>query len=77
MAKAKKKTQKNKSTVLKGLMIILLGVILLVTVVLRASLWKDYPVQSDKALLSISNGDNYSLQNSALFLFSRELYWDS
>lgn len=60
MAKAKKKTQKNKSPVLKGLMIILVGVILLVTVVLRASLWKDYPVQSDKALLSISNGDNYS-----------------
>lgn len=60
MAKAKKKTQKNKSPVLKGFMIILVGVILLVTVVLRASLWKDYPVQSDKALLSISNGDNYS-----------------
>ena len=60
MAKAKKKVQQKKSPVLKGLFIIVLGLILLLVVILRASLWKDYPVQSDKEMLSISNGDNYS-----------------
>ena len=60
MAKAKKKVQQKKSPVLKGLFIIVLGLILLLVVILRASLWKDYPVQSDKEMLSISSGDNYS-----------------
>ena len=60
MAKAKKKVQQKKSPVFKGLFIIVLGLILLLVVILRASLWKDYPVQSDKEMLSISSGDNYS-----------------
>lgn len=60
MTKAKKNAQNNKSPIFKGLIVAVLGIVVLVVVLLRASLWKDYPVQAEKELLAISSGDNYS-----------------
>lgn len=60
-AKAKKKTKKASSFGwLKGILLFAFGSILLLMVLLNASLWKDYPVEGDKQLLSINTGDTYS-----------------
>jgi UPF0755 protein len=59
-AKSKKTLKKNRTTWLKGAVLLCVGFIVLLGLVLKASLWKDYPVQGDKQRLSIGHGDTYS-----------------
>lgn len=66
MVKAKSKSKKShpkakpKSFWLKGSLLFLLGGVLLILVILKASLWKDYPVEGQKQMLTIQSGDTYS-----------------
>lgn len=59
-AKPKKAIKKTKSTLFKGVLIIAVGLILLVTLLLKVSLFKDYPVDGEKQRLNIASGDTYS-----------------
>src|SRR5690606_6310716 len=44
----------------KGIALLLIGLALIVTLILKSSLWKDYPVKGKKQLLAIESGQTYS-----------------
>lgn len=54
------KAKTKSTTKFKGALILLLGCILLIGLVLWSSLFKKYPVEGAKQMLSISQGDTYS-----------------
>ena len=58
--KSKPKNKKKSSSPIKGGLIFLLGVLLVVAIVLWSSLFKSYPVQGQKEMIAISNGETYS-----------------
>lgn len=58
-AKKKNKTSK-KGFPFKGLLLILSGFVLIVGVLLKSSIWKDYPVDGQKQMLAIGAGETYS-----------------
>lgn len=58
--KSKKKNAPAVSRLTKAAGVIVLGIILFVYVVLSSSLLKDYPVEGDKRMLAINQGDTYS-----------------
>ncbi|ANF82134.1 hypothetical protein A3K93_07965 [Acinetobacter sp. NCu2D-2] len=58
--KAKKKNKTSKSFPFKGLILIVVGLLLISGLVLKASLWKAYPVDGDKQRLMIGTGETYS-----------------
>ncbi|MCO8041946.1 endolytic transglycosylase MltG [Acinetobacter bohemicus] len=56
-----KKTNKTNSTgFLKGIALVLIGIILVLGLILKSSLWKAYPVEGQKQLLAIGSGETYS-----------------
>ncbi len=60
-SKSKKKTNTVQSMrALKGGIIFILGLLLVLGVILWSSLFRDYPVEGQKQLLAINNGDTYS-----------------
>ena len=65
MSKRPSKSQKKTNTVpsmraLKGGIIFILGLLLVLGVILWSSLFRDYPVEGQKQLLAINEGDTYS-----------------
>lgn len=58
------KTKNNKQstfrTKLKGLLVMVVGLLLILSFVLWSSLFKNYPVDGQKQMLAIGNGDTYS-----------------
>ncbi len=64
MSTSKPKTKKNnkvkKSSPIKGLLLLVIGLLLIAGIVLQSSLWKKYPVENDKQRLVIGNGETYS-----------------
>ena len=60
-SKSKKKTNTVQSMrALKGGIIFILGLLLVLGVILWSSLFRDYPVEGQKQLLAINEGDTYS-----------------
>lgn len=60
-SKSKKKTNTVQSMrALKGGIIFILGLLLVLGVILWSSLFRDYPVEGQKQLLAINDGDTYS-----------------
>ena len=59
-SKTKKKNNSKRPGFMKGIALFLIGILLVLGLILRASLWKDYPVEGQKQLLAISNGETYS-----------------
>ena len=60
-SKSKKKTNTVQSIrALKGGIIFILGLLLVLGVILWSSLFRDYPVEGQKQLLAINEGDTYS-----------------
>lgn len=60
---SKKQKSKNKTASgfpLKGILILIAGLTVLFAVILGASLFKSYPVQGEKQMLAIGEGDSYS-----------------
>ena len=57
---SKKKTQSTFASKLKGLVVIFIGLLLIAFFVLWSSLFKTYPVDGQKQMLAISQGDTYS-----------------
>lgn len=67
MPKAKSKPQTNKKTqeksnnsILKGIFFVLLAICVVVGIILKMSIFKNYPVEGAKQKLSINNGETYS-----------------
>src|SRR5690606_8786580 len=59
-SKTKKKNNAKRPGFMKGIVLFLIGILLVLGLILKASLWKDYPVEGQKQLLAISNGETYS-----------------
>lgn len=59
-SKKKQTSRPQRGFPIKGLIIAVLGLLVLSGVVLKASLWKHYPVEGKAQLLSINSGDSYS-----------------
>ena len=60
-SKSKKKTKTMRSKrAIQGALIFILGLFLVVGMILWSSLFKDYPVEGQKQLLAINDGDTYS-----------------
>ncbi len=57
---AKKKNNSKSSFPLKGILVVLFGLVLILAVVLNSSLLKDYPVEGKKQMLSIGSGETYN-----------------
>lgn len=56
-----KKTNKTNSTgFLNGIALALIGIMLVLGLILKSSLWKAYPVEGQKQLLAIGSGETYS-----------------
>lgn len=63
MPKPQAKTTQKKNTSngkLKGMMVLAVGLLFVVLLILWSSLFKTYPIDGDKQMVSISNGDTYS-----------------
>ncbi|NHB58204.1 endolytic transglycosylase MltG [Acinetobacter shaoyimingii] len=62
MSKPRAKSKKNNkpSSLFKGVFVFLIGAILLVTIILGASLLKTYPVDGQKQMIAINQGETYS-----------------
>lgn len=63
MSKSQSQLNNKKTNVsgkLKGVLIFVLGLILVALIVLWSSLFKAYPVEGNKQMIAISNGDTYS-----------------
>lgn len=62
MSSTQKNSKKKATKVfpLKGLIILFLGFVVMASVILWSSLFKAYPVQGQKQMLAIGNGDTYS-----------------
>lgn len=45
---------------MKGLLLLLVGLLLIIGVVLKSSIWKSYPIEGEKQRLAIGNGETYS-----------------
>ena len=64
MSASKSKAIKNNtakfSSLFKGIAFVLIGLALILLLVLKGSLWKDYPVDGQKQLLAIGSGETYS-----------------
>lgn len=65
MSKRPSKSQKKTNTIwsmraIQGALIFILGIFLVVGMILWSSLFKDYPVEGQKQLLAINDGDTYS-----------------
>lgn len=58
--KSTKKKNSKTSFKPKVLLLIIAGLMLLATMILSTSLWKDYPVEGKKQMLAINHGDTYS-----------------
>ncbi|KGT48149.1 MULTISPECIES: endolytic transglycosylase MltG [Acinetobacter] len=58
--KTKKKNKAKSSFPMKGILVVLLGFFLILAVILKSGLFKDYPVKGQKEMLAISAGDTYS-----------------
>lgn len=58
--KAKKKNKARFSSSFKGIALVLIGIALILVLILKSSLWKDYPVEGKKQLLAIESGQTYS-----------------
>src|SRR5690606_40818307 len=58
--KAKKKNKARFSSSFKGIALVLIGIALILALILKSSLWKDYPVEGKKQLLAIESGQTYS-----------------
>ncbi|ATO19952.1 hypothetical protein BS636_09950 [Acinetobacter sp. LoGeW2-3] len=56
----KKKNKAKSAFPMKGVLVVVLGLVLILAVILKSSLFKDYPVQGEKQMLAISAGDTYS-----------------
>ncbi|WP_074383334.1 endolytic transglycosylase MltG [Acinetobacter pseudolwoffii] len=59
-SKAKKNNTAKFSSLFKGIAFVLIGLALILVLVLKSSLWKDYPVDGQKQLLAIGSGETYS-----------------
>ncbi len=59
-SKAKKNNTAKFSSLFKGIAFVLIGLALILALVLKSSLWKDYPVDGQKQLLAIGSGETYS-----------------
>lgn len=59
-SQSKKKKQTMFASKLKGLFIIVIGLLIMLIFVLWSSLFKHYPVDGQKQMLAIGNGDTYS-----------------
>src|SRR5690606_34794692 len=57
---AKKKNNSKSNLPLKGILVVLVGFMLILAVVLKSSLLKDYPVEGKKQMLSIGSGETYN-----------------
>ncbi|HAA07570.1 MAG TPA: endolytic transglycosylase MltG [Acinetobacter schindleri] len=56
----KKKNKAKSAFPLKGVLVVVLGLVLILAVILKSSLFRDYPVEGKKQMLAISAGDTYS-----------------
>ncbi|MBU3848725.1 MAG: endolytic transglycosylase MltG [Candidatus Acinetobacter avistercoris] len=59
-SQSKKKKQTMFASKIKGLLMIVIGLLMMLTFVLWSSLFKNYPVDGQKQMLAIGNGDTYS-----------------
>ena len=57
---ASKAKKKSPQTTLKALLLMVLGIVVLVLTLVWSSLFKAYPVEGQKQMLAISQGDTYS-----------------
>lgn len=63
MPKPQSKTDNKKNTAtgkLKGILVLVVGLIFILLLILWSSLFKAYPVEGNKQMVSISTGDTYS-----------------
>lgn len=56
----KKKNKAKSAFPIKGVLVVLLGLVLILAVILKSSLFRDYPVEGKTQMLAISAGDTYS-----------------
>ena len=62
MSSPKKKSKKKVTRVFpfKGIVVLIAGFVVLIGVILGSSLFRSYPVQGEKQMLAIGDGDSYS-----------------
>lgn len=56
----KKNKDQKKKIPFKGLVLILVGGLLILGLILKSSIWKDYPIAGQKQMLAIGAGETYS-----------------